>query len=132
MQSGPNERHVSFLQHLQGEQEFLAELLLAPSEIGLRRERADCAVRQRRGAVIRLAAPDCQHDRAGDAEALLDFGKRRAMLPGERAALRSEAVECGLLQVFGRRFVTPLKIRAQPLRSCRHVVCMRVDAKSRP
>ena len=57
------QRHMALLQHLQREQEFLAELLLAPPEIRLRRKRAHRAVRHFRRAIAGLARPDRQHDR---------------------------------------------------------------------
>ena len=94
---------MPLFEHLQREQKLLAELLLAAPEIGLRRKRADRAMRHLRGAVIGLARPDRQHDRARHAEALLDLRQRRAMLFGKRAALRGEPVERGLLQVLGGR-----------------------------
>ena len=85
----------AFLQHLQREQEFLAELLLAAPEIRLRGERADRAVRQLRGAVVGLARPDRQHDRARHADSAARFASasRDAFSASARpcAASRSNA-----------------------------------------
>ena len=85
------ERDVALFEHLQREQKLLAELLLAAPEICLRRERAHRAVRHLRGAVIRLARPDRQHDRrparrsaARSAPASRD-AFRRARGPARRA-----------------------------------------------
>ena len=112
------ERDMAFLQHLQREQKLLAELLLAPPEIGLRRERADRAVRHLRGAVTGLARPDRQHDRAGTPKRCSISRQRRAMLLGELAPLRGERVERALLQVLRRR-LHELRLRGLPVRPAR-------------
>jgi hypothetical protein len=90
---------VALLQHLERQQEFLPELLLAPPQIGLRRQRADGVVRKLGGAVAGLAPPDCQNHRARDAEALLDRRERRSMLGQKLATLRGQARQRCVLEI---------------------------------
>ena len=91
-------------EHLQREQKLLAELLLAPAEIRLRRERADRAVRQsspRRSSVSR--AQIASTIAPGTPKRCSICASVARCLFGERAALRGEPVERGLLQVLGGR-----------------------------
>src|SRR3954469_1379084 len=61
--------HLAVANHLQRQNKLAAILLLAPSDIGLRRQHAKAVVRKRVAAVIGFAAPDREHDAGGNAEA---------------------------------------------------------------
>ena len=95
-------RHA-VLQHLQRGEEFAAEHVLAPADIGLRRQHADGVVRQLVAAVVGLAAPDRQHDRGLHAELPLDRIERGAVRLEELLALRGEPRDRILSHIIGRR-----------------------------
>ena len=65
---------VAILQHLEREQKFSAEFILALAEIGLCRQHADGVARVVRTAIIGLASKDREQDGRRDAELTLDRG----------------------------------------------------------
>ena len=106
--AGPGAFHVgeldvALLQHLERQQKFVAELVLALAVIGLRRQHADGVVGVAGAAVVGLAAEDRQHHGRRDAELPLDRGERRPVLIVELAALRGQAIEGRLFQIIRRR-----------------------------
>ena len=106
--AGPGAFHVgeldvALVQHLERQQKFVAEFVLALAVIGLRRQHADGVVGVAGAAVVGLAAEDRQHHGRRDAELPLDRGQRRPVLIVELAALRGEAVEGRLFQIIRRR-----------------------------
>ena len=110
------ERDVAFLQHLEREQKLLAELLLAPAEIGLRRERADRAVRHLRGAVVRSRAPRSPARSApGTPKRCSICASVARCCSRELAPLRGEPVERGLLQILRGR-LHELRLRGLAVR----------------
>ena len=87
-------RHRALAEDLQRQDELGAILILAPADIGLRRQHAQRVVRQRVAAVIGLAAPDREHDGGGHAEALFDLGQRGAMFLHQPLPLAPPAARC--------------------------------------
>ena len=95
--AGPGAAHVGeldvpLLQDFQRGEEFVAEHVLAPPDVGLRRQHADRVVRQLVAAERGLAAPDRQDHLRRHAVALLDRRRAsrdagpRASCPAPRAA----------------------------------------------
>ena len=75
--AGPGRAHIfsrdaALAKNLQRQDEFVAILILAPADIGLRRHHAHGIIGQRVAAEIGLAAPDSQHNGCGNAEARFD------------------------------------------------------------
>ena len=76
--------------------------ILAPADIGLRRQHAQPVIGQRVAAVIGFAAPDREHDGGGHAEARFDPGKRRAIFRHQPLPLLRQPRDAGFLQIIGR------------------------------
>ncbi len=122
MAPGPRRAHlqraVPVLDHLQRQHELLAKLLLAPADEGLGRQRADRVVGRIEAAVVGLARPDRQHDRARHAELAFDAIERCAMLLPDLAPGRGQPRDARLLQVV-RRHLHELRLRRAGRRAAR-------------
>ena len=94
---------MALLQHLERKQELLAEHVLAPPVIGLRRQHRDRILGQLIAAKGGLAAPDREQHIARDAELLLDGAQRRVVIGRELLALLGEPRDRRLAHVIGRR-----------------------------
>src|SRR5450759_1697561 len=93
-------RHA-VLQHFQRVQEFVAEEILALTDIGLRRQHADGVVRLFFAAVIGLAPPDRQHHIARHAERFLDARQRVVVLRGKQLAAHYHDTLARIGKAFG-------------------------------
>ena len=106
--AGPRAFHVgefdfAVVEDFQRQQEFVAELVLAPAKIGLRGQHPDGAALVDGAAVIGFAAEDRQHNCRRHAELAFDRVERRAILRIEHAALRRELLDGRLLEIIRRR-----------------------------
>ncbi len=105
--AGPGRAHVlachhAVADHLQRQDELGAILILAPADIGLRRQHAQSVIGQRVAAVIGFAAPDRKHDGCGHAEARLDCGERGAIFLQQPLPFRRQPRDAGFFQIIGR------------------------------
>ena len=103
-------RHLAVAKEFQRQDEFGAVLILAPADIGLRRQHAQPVVGQRVAAVICFAAPDREHDRRRHAEARFDRGKCCAMLLHQPLPLGRQPRDAGFFQIV-RRHLHELGLR---------------------
>ena len=95
-------RYRALTEDLQRENELAPVLLLAAADIGLRRHHAQRVVRQPVAAIVRLAAPDREHDAGRNAKTLFDFVQRGAMFLHQLLPLRREPRDGSFLDVIGR------------------------------
>ncbi len=93
---------IAVADNLQRQDEFVAILILAPADIGLRRQHTQPVIGQRVTPVIGFAAPDRKHDGSGNAEARFDRLQGGAIFLHQPLPLAGQPRDAGFLDVICR------------------------------
>src|ERR1043166_2093361 len=101
--------------------QLIAEKLLSPPHVRLRRQYLDGVAPAVSGGVVALAAPDREHDVARHPELLLDPGERVAVIGIELAAACREAHERRLPEIIRGRLHELRLTGRRPLRPTRDI-----------